>query len=98
MISFLNFSGKKTEIDASSMAVANSTEVEEEEEEPECVVVYMDECLSLDKCELACSSMGATRLRWFHDSCCQCIGHTCMSYGKPVSECKVCPEPEAGAG
>ncbi|XP_072013736.1 twisted gastrulation protein homolog 1-A-like [Amphiura filiformis] len=83
------YSGKKTGID--TVDAANSTVAEDDVDEAACVIVYMDECLSLDKCELACTSMGATRQRWFHDGCCECVGHTCMAYGKPVSQCKRCP-------
>lgn len=82
--------GKKSETDTGTMTTATPETIEEEE--GECVVVYMDECLSLGKCEDACSSMGATRQRWFHDGCCECVGHTCMAYGKPISQCKRCPK------
>ncbi|NP_001158407.1 twisted gastrulation precursor [Saccoglossus kowalevskii] len=56
----------------------------------ECTVVYLHECISMDKCSLACQSMGASAYRWFHSKCCECIGHMCLSYGKNEPMCKAC--------
>lgn len=44
-------------------------------------------------------------IRWFHDGCCECVGHTCINYGINESRCLECPgeeddnpvEPEAFA-
>ncbi|XP_033625566.1 twisted gastrulation protein homolog 1-A-like [Asterias rubens] len=63
----------------------NSTGLEE------CVVAYMDDCTSLGKCENTCRSMGAARQRWFHNGCCECVGSSCLSYGKNEPQCKECP-------
>lgn len=46
-----------------------------------------------------------TSCRWFHDGCCECVGHTCINYGINESRCLECPgeeddnpvEPEAFA-
>lgn len=29
--------------------------------------------------------------RWFHDGCCECVGHTCINYGINESRCLECP-------
>ncbi|XP_033118547.1 twisted gastrulation protein homolog 1-A-like [Anneissia japonica] len=55
-----------------------------------CVVAFLDECLSQSKCENACISMGASRIRWFHNACCECMGYTCESYGKNYPHCRDC--------
>ena len=61
---------------------------------PNCTVAYMSSCLSLGSCREACGAMGAARYRWFHaDACCQCIGSTCLDYGKGESLCLRCPPP-----
>jgi len=61
---------------------------------PNCTVAYMSTCLSLGRCRESCEAMGAARYRWFHaDACCQCIGSTCLDYGKGESLCLRCPEP-----
>ena len=54
----------------------------------------MSDCLSVGRCRDSCQSMGAARYRWFHaDACCQCIGTTCLDYGKGESLCQRCPPP-----
>lgn len=30
-------------------------------------------------------------IRWFHDGCCECVGHTCINYGINESRCLECP-------
>ena len=61
---------------------------------PNCTVAYMSTCLSLARCRDSCEAMGAARYRWFHaDACCQCIGATCLDYGKGESLCLRCPAP-----
>ena len=48
-----------------------------------CTVAYMSQCTSLNKCRMSCQSMGAARYRWFHEhGCCECIGSTCLDFGK----------------
>lgn len=32
--------------------------------------------------------------RWFHDGCCECVGHTCINYGINESRCTECPGDE----
>lgn len=46
-----------------------------------CTVAYMSQCMSWNKCKSSCQSTGASKYRWFHDGCCECIGHTCINYG-----------------
>jgi len=59
-----------------------------------CTVAYMSTCLSLSRCRESCEAMGAARYRWFHaDACCQCIGASCLDYGKGESLCLRCPAP-----
>lgn len=57
-----------------------------------CTVAYMAQCMSLTKCRDSCQSMGAARYRWFHDyGCCECIGATCLDFGKGEPLCLQCP-------
>lgn len=35
--------------------------------------------------------MGCCCFRWFHDGCCECVGHTCINYGINESRCLECP-------
>ena len=36
--------------------------------------------------------MGAARYRWFHEyGCCECIGSTCLNFGKGEPLCLKCP-------
>ncbi len=54
-----------------------------------CTVAYMAECMSMNKCRKSCDSMGSARFRWFHEyGCCECIGSTCLDFGK--GECSIC--------
>ncbi|XP_065362191.1 protein twisted gastrulation-like [Calliphora vicina] len=57
-----------------------------------CTVVYLDQCVSWNKCRQSCRSTGASSYRWFHDGCCECVGSTCLNYGVNESRCKFCPE------
>lgn len=52
----------------------------------------MQDCMSWNKCNAVCQSMGSTSYRWFHDGCCECIGHMCINYGINESRCPRCPE------
>lgn len=62
---------------------------------PNCTVAYMSTCLSMSRCRDTCESMGAARYRWFHShGCCECIGVTCLDYGKGEPLCLRCPIPE----
>ncbi|XP_071448838.1 twisted gastrulation protein homolog 1-A [Hetaerina americana] len=56
-----------------------------------CTVAYMSQCMSWNKCKTSCQSTGASSYRWFHDGCCQCVGHTCINYGLNESKCLDCP-------
>ncbi|XP_068093275.1 twisted gastrulation protein homolog 1 [Hyperolius riggenbachi] len=60
------------------------------EEEPMCTVVYADECMSCHKCKGFCESMGASKYRWFHNACCQCVGPDCIDYGSKTVKCFKC--------
>ncbi|XP_061398557.1 protein twisted gastrulation-like [Musca vetustissima] len=57
-----------------------------------CTVVYLDNCVSWNKCRQTCRSTGASSYRWFHDGCCECVGSTCINYGVNESRCRHCPE------
>ncbi|XP_005177270.2 protein twisted gastrulation-like [Musca domestica] len=59
-----------------------------------CTVVYLDNCVSWNKCRQTCRSTGASSYRWFHDGCCECVGSTCLNYGVNESRCRCCPEKE----
>lgn len=56
-----------------------------------CTVAYMAQCMSWNKCKASCTSMGASSYRWFHDGCCECVGHQCINYGINQSRCSDCP-------
>lgn len=56
-----------------------------------CTVAYISQCLSWNKCKENCESMGANSYRWFHDGCCECVGHTCINYGINDGRCLDCP-------
>ncbi len=57
-----------------------------------CTVAYMSQCMSLNKCRTSCQSMGSASYRWFHDyGCCECIGVTCLNFGKGEALCLKCP-------
>lgn len=56
-----------------------------------CTVAYIKICLGLEKCVDACHHMGAAKYRWFHTGCCECIGSSCLSYGKKKALCSECP-------
>ena len=62
-----------------------------------CTVAYMSQCMSWNKCKASCISMGASSYRWFHDGCCECVGHTCINYGINESRCLECPGPDDAA-
>ncbi|EDW75060.1 uncharacterized protein Dwil_GK19972 [Drosophila willistoni] len=57
-----------------------------------CTVIYMDQCVSLNKCRQSCQLTGASSYRWFHDGCCECVGSTCINYGVNESRCRHCPK------
>lgn len=60
-----------------------------------CTVAYMATCSSLGRCRASCQSMGAARYRWFHaQGCCECIGSTCLDFGKGEPHCLKCPAAE----
>uniref|UniRef100_A0A8B9HL47 Twisted gastrulation BMP signaling modulator 1a n=1 Tax=Astyanax mexicanus TaxID=7994 RepID=A0A8B9HL47_ASTMX len=55
-----------------------------------CTVVYFDDCLSIRQCKQYCESMGASKYRWFHNACCECIGPECVDYGSKTVKCMNC--------
>ncbi|XP_035795842.1 protein twisted gastrulation-like [Anopheles albimanus] len=57
-----------------------------------CTVAYQAQCMSWNKCKESCRTMGASSYRWFHDGCCECVGHYCINYGVNESRCRDCPE------
>ncbi|KAI6075036.1 Twisted gastrulation protein-like protein 1 [Aix galericulata] len=52
-----------------------------------CTVVYFDDCMSIHQCKISCESMGASKYRWFHNACCECIGPECIDYGSKTVKC-----------
>ncbi|VDP32620.1 unnamed protein product [Soboliphyme baturini] len=59
-----------------------------------CTVAFLKQCLSVEKCRNACSSMGASSYRWFHTGCCECVGQNCIDYGVREGLCAECGELE----
>ncbi|KAK1790908.1 hypothetical protein P4O66_014746, partial [Electrophorus voltai] len=55
-----------------------------------CTVVYFDDCLSIRQCKQYCESMGASKYRWFHNACCECVGPECLDYGSKAVKCVNC--------
>ncbi|MGH0134073.1 UNVERIFIED_CONTAM: hypothetical protein FKN15_054470 [Acipenser sinensis] len=55
-----------------------------------CTVVYFDDCMSIHQCKVSCESMGASKYRWFHNACCECIGPECIDYGSKSVKCMNC--------
>ncbi|XP_071478076.1 twisted gastrulation protein homolog 1-B-like [Diadema antillarum] len=86
-------SGDRTEDTVTSTKVTTTVASVNETSAAEdvCVVAYVNACLGLEKCVNACLHMGASRYRWFHTGCCECIGHTCLSFGKNKALCSDCP-------
>jgi len=61
-----------------------------------CTVAFMKQCLSLDKCDKVCTSMGASWYRWFHTGCCECVGRTCINFGWLEGLCQECRDTNQG--
>ncbi|XP_075684482.1 twisted gastrulation protein homolog 1 [Rhinoderma darwinii] len=60
------------------------------EKEHMCTVVYFDDCMSIHQCKVSCESMGASKYRWFHNACCECVGPECIDYGSKAVKCMHC--------
>ncbi|XP_061443571.1 twisted gastrulation protein homolog 1 [Rhineura floridana] len=60
------------------------------DKEATCTVVYFDDCMSVHQCKSSCESMGASKYRWFHNACCECIGPECIDYGSKTVRCMNC--------
>ncbi|XP_028606113.2 twisted gastrulation protein homolog 1 isoform X1 [Podarcis muralis] len=60
------------------------------DKEATCTVVYFDDCMSVHQCKSSCESMGASKYRWFHNACCECIGPECIDYGSKTVRCTNC--------
>ncbi|XP_069830152.1 twisted gastrulation protein homolog 1-A-like [Dendropsophus ebraccatus] len=60
------------------------------EKEHMCTVVYLEDCMSMRRCKVACESMGASKYRWFHNACCECVGPECIDYGSKIVKCMNC--------
>lgn len=57
-----------------------------------CTVIYMNKCLSYNKCKDSCLKIGAGSFRWFNDACCECVSPDCIiEYGLNQSQCSQCP-------
>uniref|UniRef100_A0A8C5QFJ7 Twisted gastrulation BMP signaling modulator 1 n=1 Tax=Leptobrachium leishanense TaxID=445787 RepID=A0A8C5QFJ7_9ANUR len=60
------------------------------EKEHMCTVAFFDDCMSIHQCKASCESMGASKYRWFHNACCECIGPECIDYGSKTVKCTNC--------
>lgn len=58
-------------------------------EKLKCTVAFINKHLSMTKCRLFCTSMGASVYRWFHNGCCECVGRNCVRYGIDKPECLI---------
>ncbi|XP_078501105.1 twisted gastrulation protein homolog 1-like [Lissotriton helveticus] len=56
-----------------------------------CTVLYFGSCMSMKRCRQSCESVGASRYRWFHNACCECVGPDCWAYGSKDASCQFCP-------
>uniref|UniRef100_A0A8C4PZH2 Twisted gastrulation BMP signaling modulator 1a n=1 Tax=Eptatretus burgeri TaxID=7764 RepID=A0A8C4PZH2_EPTBU len=54
------------------------------------LVVYFNDCMSINNCRMSCESMGASKYRWFHNAYCECIGPDCLNYGSLKPQCLNC--------
>lgn len=94
-ISSAVFAPAKKGAPASAMVDSNNVKIDLVKEAGlvtvNCTVAYMSQCMSWNKCKASCTSMGANSYRWFHDGCCQCVGHQCINYGINESRCSDCP-------
>ncbi|XP_042901896.1 twisted gastrulation protein homolog 1 isoform X1 [Parasteatoda tepidariorum] len=79
------------EIKFQAKSTESSNGVDAVEPSINCTVAFMSQCMSWNKCKNACSSMGASSYRWFHDGCCECVGSTCINYGINENRCLDCP-------
>jgi hypothetical protein len=57
------------------------------ESQRNCTVAFLKSDMGDTKCEKTCDSMGASRYRWFDSGCCECVGHSCVSYGVNEAKC-----------
>ncbi|XP_006012404.1 twisted gastrulation protein homolog 1-A-like [Latimeria chalumnae] len=55
-----------------------------------CTVLYFHSCMSMNRCKQSCESLGASRYRWFHNACCECVGPDCHAYGSKEAACQNC--------
>lgn len=56
----------------------------------QCKVAFYNTCITREDCISSCSSMGASKYRWFRNGCCQCIGSRCHDFGELNPLCKEC--------
>ncbi|XP_015262087.1 PREDICTED: twisted gastrulation protein homolog 1 isoform X2 [Gekko japonicus] len=68
----------------------NNVHIYSNDKERMCTVVYFDDCMSVHQCKISCESMGASKYRWFHNACCECIGPECIDYGSKTVRCMNC--------
>ena len=78
---------KKEEVDPTAI---QETAPKSDTSTQNCTVVFLSQCMAEKKCEISCRSMGASAYRWFTDGCCECVGHSCVSYGINESRCEMC--------
>lgn len=53
-----------------------------------CVMLYINDCMSLSNCIRKCERMGSSSYRMFADGCCECVGFKCPLYGIEESKCE----------
>lgn len=58
----------------------------------DCTVAFWSECKSYEKCKEGCMTMGSSKMRWFHNGCCECISEYCIDYGINESKCSRCSD------
>ena len=56
-----------------------------------CTIIYLPNCIPMNKCKENCNSIGANAFRWFHNACCECIGQCDLApYGDENAKCAHC--------
>ncbi|XP_017461713.1 PREDICTED: twisted gastrulation protein homolog 1-A-like, partial [Rhagoletis zephyria] len=83
----------------SSPSLANQTTADSLTPEFNCTVVYLAQCMAMNKCKQNCNSMGASAFRWFHNACCECIGECdAAPFGDEEAKCEFCMDGQTAKG
>lgn len=84
---------------SSSPSLANQTTADSLTPEFNCTVVYLAQCMAMNKCKQNCNSMGASAFRWFHNACCECIGECdAAPFGDEEAKCEFCMDGQTAKG